>query len=177
MNTGHRSSGVIRLVLAALLLTGIAVGGCAVWQASQPSPAPPPSQASQPASAPATHAGDAYRPYIYGGLPKTSQHLTLLKNKGYMAGYSEEHKDPAWVAYRQVILDELSQGLSAQRIYQDLVTEHHFVGSYYSVRRFVGKQVACTDLPFRRLECLPGQEAQVDFGTGAPVVGGDGGRR
>ena len=79
--------------------------------------------------------------------------------------------------YRQVILDKLRQALSAQRIYQDLVTEHGFVGSYYSVRRFVGKLAAATELPFRRLECLPGQEAQVDFGTGAPVIGGDGGRR
>ena len=32
-------------------------------------------------------------------------------------------------------------------------------------------------LPFRRLECGPGDEAQVDFGTGAPVVGPDGKRR
>jgi Integrase core domain len=33
------------------------------------------------------------------------------------------------------------------------------------------------ELPFRRLECGPGDEAQVDFGTGAPVVGPDGKRR
>ena len=26
-------------------------------------------------------------------------------------------------------------------------------------------------LPFRRMECEPGEEAQVDFGTGAPIVG------
>src|SRR5262249_58851925 len=32
-------------------------------------------------------------------------------------------------------------------------------------------------LPFRRLECGPGEEAQVDFGTGAPLVNGDGRRR
>jgi hypothetical protein len=33
------------------------------------------------------------------------------------------------------------------------------------------------DLPFRRIECDPGDEAQVDFGSGAPVVGPDGKRR
>ena len=34
-----------------------------------------------------------------------------------------------------------------------------------------------TDLPFRRIECEPGDEAQIDFGSGAPVVGPDGKRR
>jgi hypothetical protein len=32
-------------------------------------------------------------------------------------------------------------------------------------------------LPFRRLECGPGEEAQVDFGTGAPLRGPDGKRQ
>jgi hypothetical protein len=32
-------------------------------------------------------------------------------------------------------------------------------------------------LPFRRIECPPGQEAQVDFGTGAPVVTAEARRR
>ncbi|OWK39360.1 IS21 family transposase [Fimbriiglobus ruber] len=32
-------------------------------------------------------------------------------------------------------------------------------------------------MPFRRLECGAGEEAQVDFGTGAPIVGPDGQRR
>ena len=36
---------------------------------------------------------------------------------------------------------------------------------------------AAQELPFRRLECGPGEEAQVDFGTGAPVVSADGKRR
>ena len=38
-------------------------------------------------------------------------------------------------------------GLSAQRIYQDLVTEHGFAGSYYSVRRFVRRLGADTRAP------------------------------
>jgi transposase len=68
-------------------------------------------------------------------------------------------------------------GLSAQRIYQDLTSEHNFSGSYYSVRRFVHRLEPTRELPFRRLECGPGDEAQVDFGTGAPVIGPDGKRR
>ena len=79
--------------------------------------------------------------------------------------------------WRAQILEKLQLGLSAQRIYQDLVTEHSFAGSYFSVRRFVHRLRAHTGLPVRRLECEPGEEAQVDFGTGAPLIGPDGKRR
>jgi transposase len=79
--------------------------------------------------------------------------------------------------WRQVIQSKCDLGLSAQRIYQDLTTEYSFTGSYYSVRRFVGRLEPTRELPFRRLECGPGEEAQVDFGTGAPIIGPDGKRR
>lgn len=69
------------------------------------------------------------------------------------------------VAYHSHIVELLRQELSARRIYQDLVAEHNFTGSYYSVRRYVGKLCRINPLPFRRLECSPGLEAQVDFGT------------
>ena len=39
--------------------------------------------------------------------------------------------------WRTVIEQKIELGLSAQRIYQDLSTEHGFQGSYFSVRRFV----------------------------------------
>lgn len=32
-------------------------------------------------------------------------------------------------------------------------------------------------MPFRRLECNPGEELQVDFGRGVPVIGLEGRRR
>jgi transposase len=79
--------------------------------------------------------------------------------------------------WRDVIRSMCDSGLSAQRIYQDLTTDHGFAGSYYSVRRFVHRLEPTRELPFRRLECEPGDEAQVDFGKGAPVVGPDGKRR
>jgi len=79
--------------------------------------------------------------------------------------------------FRQVIEEKLGQDLSAQRIYQDLVGEYGFAGSYYSVRRFVRQLGRSQPLPFRRLECAPGEQAQVDFGAGAPVIGPDGKRR
>jgi transposase len=79
--------------------------------------------------------------------------------------------------WRDVIQSKCDLGLSAQRIYQDLITEHSFTGAYYSVRRFVRRLVPASQFPFRRLECGPGEEAQVDFGKGARIVGHDGKRR
>jgi transposase len=78
--------------------------------------------------------------------------------------------------WRELILAKLALGLSAQRIFQDLRAEHGYPGSYYSVRRFVHRLEEHTPLPFRRLECAPGEEVQVDFGTGAPILR-DGHRR
>jgi transposase len=78
---------------------------------------------------------------------------------------------------RDIILSKLDDGLSGQRIYQDLRTEHGFEASYSSVRRFIAGLGESRQLPFRRLECEPGEEGQVDFGSGAPVVAGDRRRR
>ena len=79
--------------------------------------------------------------------------------------------------YRVLIEAKLEEGLSAQRIHQDLVADHGFTGRYWSVRRFVARLEATRPLPFRRMEVDPGEEAQVDFGTGAPLVTPDGRRQ
>jgi transposase len=79
--------------------------------------------------------------------------------------------------WRQIILDKLEAGLTAQRIYQDLVREHGFTAQYHSVRRFVRRLGQGRELPFRRMECAAGEEAQVDFGTGIPILQADGKRR
>jgi len=78
---------------------------------------------------------------------------------------------------REIILAKLDRQLSAQRIWQDLASEHSFTGSYDSVKRFVRRLGTKTPLPFRRMECGPGEEAQVDFGSGAPVCTPEGKRR
>jgi len=79
--------------------------------------------------------------------------------------------------YREIIEEKLDQGLSLTRIHQDLIDEHGFDGSYHSVRRFARKLGQSRPVPFRRMETDPGEEAQIDFGTGAWVVGDDGKRR
>jgi transposase len=79
--------------------------------------------------------------------------------------------------WRPQILEALSQGLSAQRIFQDLVREFEFTGSYDAVKRFVRLVGRTTELPFRRMESAPGEEMQVDFGQGAWVVDTEGRKR
>ena len=79
--------------------------------------------------------------------------------------------------FRELIIEKLEAGLSAQRIFQDLVTDHGFEGKYHSVRRFVAKLRQSTPLPFRRMEVPPGEEAQIDFGKGAPIIDEHGRKR
>lgn len=80
-------------------------------------------------------------------------------------------------AFREIILAKVEEGLSAQRIYQDLAGEYGVRVGYDSVKRFVRRWRAKTPLPFRRMECAAGEEAQVDFGTGAPLINAEGKRR
>ena len=79
--------------------------------------------------------------------------------------------------YRAIIEAKLAAGLSAVRVHQDLVAEHGIALSYHAVRRFIHTLRAATPTPFRRMECAPGEEAQVDFGRGAPVLTPDGKRK
>ena len=78
--------------------------------------------------------------------------------------------------WAEVIFTKLEEGQSAQRIYQDLRDDHQFRGSYESVKRFVGKLKVKHPNRVWRLESQPGEEMQVDFGLGAPIVETPGGR-
>ena len=97
-----------------------------------------------------------------GSLAADTDSKPAISTAGSVAG--RKSRCEAWEAR---ITAALEQGLSAQRIYQDLVTEVQFVGSYQSVKRFVRRLGATTALPWRRMECEPGAEVQVDFGQGA----------
>ena len=60
-------------------------------------------------------------------------------------------------------------GLSARRIYQDLVEQNGFRESYQSVQRFIRKLKAAQPQRIWRVEAQSGEEVQVDFGLGAPI--------
>lgn len=72
--------------------------------------------------------------------------------------------------YRELIETGLSQGRNAVSIWQELVDRHGFSGSYESVKRYARK-LRGTQSPEACgiIETAPGEESQVDYGTG-PMV-------
>jgi transposase len=72
--------------------------------------------------------------------------------------------------YRELIEAALSKGRNAMAIWQDLVDGHGFSEKYASVKRFV-RNLRGSSAPEARvvIETAPGEEAQVDYGTG-PMV-------
>ena len=71
--------------------------------------------------------------------------------------------------YLTKVRDKAGLGLSAQRIYQDLVEADDYQGSYDSIQRYVRKLRIKLPKHFDRLPTLPGLEAQVDFGKAGLV--------
>jgi transposase len=128
-------------------------------QGSKPAKVPPGSQAMpepKPAKLPAGSSGEEVAPQVPAGLPPRSR----------------SQCEP----WRDFIEEGWQAGLSAQRLYQDLV-ERQYAGGYDAVKRFVRRLQAASQTPFCRIEVEPGQEAQVDFGLGAWVIDDQGKRR
>jgi transposase len=78
------------------------------------------------------------------------------------------------IVHADLILKKVEEGLTAQRIYQDLRLESAFAASYQSVKRYVHKVRRTDPKLVQRIEVQPGEEVQVDFGTGPTLVGADG---
>jgi transposase len=136
-------------------------------------PKPATGSESKPAKAPIGSARilDAADP-----VPSPPDQVVDIEASATAVPSEKEGGRSACEPYRQIILEKLELGLSAQRIYQDLRAEG-FDHEYHSVRRFVAKLRGTSPLPFRRMECEAGEEAQVDFGTGAWIELPDGKRR
>ena len=72
--------------------------------------------------------------------------------------------------FRQAIELGLSRGRDATAIWQDLVAENGFDGGYQTVKRYVRKLRGNQPLQPRAVIVTgPGEESQVDYGTGAMV--------
>ncbi len=82
---------------------------------------------------------------------------------------SERPSRCAAVRYHDATVEKLEQGLSIQRVWQDLVEEYGYGHSYESVKRYVRR--LCKQ---RRVvgvfHSAPGEEAQVDFFRAAPTL-------
>ena len=68
-------------------------------------------------------------------------------------------------AYESEIKSWYESGLSIERIHTDLKLTHDFKGSYHSVYRFVKGLDDSGSKRVHRMECEPGEEAQIDYGT------------
>ena len=90
--------------------------------------------------------------------------------RGQAASPQPSPRASACEPYQDAIELGLSRGRNARAIWQDLVSEYAFASSYQSVQRFVRKRRG-TQMPEARVVIVtaPGQEAQVDYGTG-PMV-------
>jgi transposase len=90
--------------------------------------------------------------------------------RGQAASPQPSPRASACEPYREAIELGLSRGRNARAIWQDLVSEYGFASSYQSVQRFVRKRRGA-QTPEARVVIVtaPGQEAQVDYGTG-PMV-------
>ena len=80
------------------------------------------------------------------------------------------HARSACEPHREWIEKQVKLGRNAVAIYQDLVERFAFTHKYNSVKRFVRGLRKEDPKQFDRLEFLPGEEAQVDYGTGAKTL-------
>jgi transposase len=95
------------------------------------------------------------------------------ESAGLTASEPRPGRSPASSAsepYREAIEIGLSRGRNAMAIWQDLVDSQGFTAGYQSVKRFINK-LRGSATPEARvvIETAPGEEAQVDYGSG-PMV-------
>jgi transposase len=73
--------------------------------------------------------------------------------------------------HREFVEEAVGKGRNATAIYQDLVENHGYAGAYNAVKRFVRTLKPGREAYAKcRFETEPGQEAQVDYGEGAPTL-------
>ncbi|MDQ3001157.1 MAG: IS21 family transposase [Fibrobacterota bacterium] len=112
------------------------------------------------------------------GDPSGSGDPYPVDDDTFLAGSDKEYLPPPLppprnallVPYLPAIQGGLLSGLSAQRIYQDLVEDGGYHGSYDSIKRYIRKVRKKAPAFFERLPVFPGGEAQVDFSQG-PMIG------
>jgi transposase len=91
-----------------------------------------------------------------------------------LSGLGSKNPPPSASAcepFREAIELGLSRGRNAMAIWQDLVADHGFNGSYQTVKRFVRKLHRAQPAQARAvIVTAPGEEAQVDYGSKGPMV-------
>jgi transposase len=119
---------------------------------------------AKPAIQVTTDSAPAKRPHSAPGNAEVSKPaIQVTTDSGATKARTLSSCEP----YRDLIELGLQRGRNAMAIWQDLVTEHGFAHSYQSVKRFVNK-LQPSVVPAARAVIItePGEEAQVDYGTG-----------
>lgn len=111
MNRRLATFWVLAAVLAALLVVALYCSPAY----NEPAVTPKSTEAPRPT----TTVG---REYAYAGLPKGTAQVLVLRNKGYVVGYSEDRKDPLWACYRVFHVTETQTPPRPSRFTTDLRT-------------------------------------------------------
>ena len=106
--------------------------------------------------------GSAGRP---GQIPPPRPPAPGARSPPAVAGLPA-HARSACEAHREWIEAQVRLGRNATAIYQELVDRFAFAQRYNSVKRFC-RALRTQEPSSRRLEFLPGEECQVDYGEGA----------
>ena len=108
--------------------------------------------------------------------PKPANEYQVTTDSG--APFSGHQRPPAARAspsvsacepYRELIEQALGRDRNAMAIWQDLVSYHGFPGGYQTVKRFVRRLRGSEREPVGIILTAPGEEGQVDYGSG-PLV-------
>ncbi len=104
----------------------------------------------------------------------TGSEKTIVENDLHLSHAQSQSKKmcvrSACEPYREWIEKQVRLGRNGVAIYQDLVERYGFTHKYNSVKRFVRSLKQRDPKQFDRLEFPPGEEAQVDYGTGAKTL-------
>jgi len=108
-----------------------------------------------------------------GPLPEAATLAALLHPPGQDR---PAHEQSCVTPFRDQVVGWRQQGVEGQAIFQLLVEQHGFAGSYSAVKRFLRRLEPPTPRATLRLETAPGEEAQVDFGAAGLLFDPDQGR-
>jgi len=110
---------------------------------------------------------------LTGELPDAAALATLL----HPPERAQPQAEQSGVApFRDQVVAWRQQGVEGQAIFQLLVEQHGFTGSYSAVKRFLRRLEPPTPRATVRVEVEAGAEAQVDFGPAGRMLDPDSGR-
>src|SRR5215471_4239194 len=109
--------------------------------------------------------------YLPGWGRRAPAKPAIQPTPDFYAAFSRKPPVPSTCeVYRELIEQGLARGRNGKAIWQDLVSEHGFTGGYQAVKRFVQKlRGPQQPEPAGIILTAPGEEGQVDYGSG-PMV-------